>query len=64
MNQNYKVIYIDYVQNGIDETTEDADDELFIYNSLNKAKRKLLWFLNSEIQQIKERVLSVKRNEF
>lgn len=61
---NYKVIYIDYVQNGIEEVKEHPDEDLLVYKSISKAKKKLLWFLYSEIKQIKERILDIKENKF
>jgi hypothetical protein len=61
MKTNYKVIYIDYVQNDINETNELVNESLDIYSTFSKAKKKLLKYLNNEKNQIHERILEIKK---
>jgi hypothetical protein len=61
MKTNYKVIYIDYVQNDINETNELVNESLDIYSTFSKAKKKLLKYLYNEKNQIHERILEIKK---
>ena len=52
---NYKVDYIDWMQSGLSETTEDVDN-INVFSNYQSAKERLLQLIIYRINELKERV--------
>ena len=57
---NYKVMYLDYYQSGINKVCEDVDNER-IFKTYTEAKQKLITFLVNDKNSIKDRIKQVQR---
>jgi hypothetical protein len=56
---NYKVSYTNYIENAIYETMDEADN-IEVFDSFTKAKKKLLLVLKMEKTEIEARIKDVR----
>ena len=56
---NYKISYLNYIENNIYETTNDVDN-VNVFASFTEAKKKMLAILNMEKKEINSRVKDVR----